>query len=52
MKCKICNKQLKKGKEYCINECFLKYINSKEFNKELNEALSIKNTDGKKGDNI
>jgi endogenous inhibitor of DNA gyrase (YacG/DUF329 family) len=45
-RCKICDSKIKKkNKEakFCSSKCFKVYIDSDEFDKELNEALNIKN---------
>lgn len=54
MKCIKCGKPLEtknKKAEYC-SECFVVYLDSEEFNKELNEILSIKKINGEESNNI
>ena len=54
MKCKICGETIvnkKEDIEYCSLKCFKVYLDSKEFDDELNKTLDIK-TKNEKSNNI
>lgn len=38
--CKICGKKVKEGKTLCSYECMKEYINSDEFNEELDKLMN------------
>lgn len=43
MNCKICGENTTQYRELCSNECFMKWIESDEFDKELSQVLDLGN---------
>lgn len=43
MNCKICDKNYTKYSKLCSNECFMNWIESEDFVKELNQVLDLEN---------
>lgn len=48
MNCKICGKSSTQYRGLCSNECFMKWIETDEFDKELNQVLDLENPNSMK----